>query len=160
MAETAWPLKTFPPRGPMRHWHTVGLDIPRQVARLQSLTPLLQATVILPWRKMRHNEQANRRELAKSGSGGFTSRSRAGLRLHPGDRHGALRRRRCEWEQPYTLSWRSAKADDAEWMFGQSRSRLCPGLDRGPLMDVGPERAGHFSLRAQSKGPERADLRP
>ena len=29
----------------MRHWHTVGLDIPRQVARLQSLTPLLQANV-------------------------------------------------------------------------------------------------------------------
>jgi gamma-glutamyl:cysteine ligase YbdK (ATP-grasp superfamily) len=29
----------------MRHWHTVGLDIPRQVARLQSLTPLLQARI-------------------------------------------------------------------------------------------------------------------
>jgi len=27
----------------MHHWHTVGLDIPCQVARLQSLTPLLQA---------------------------------------------------------------------------------------------------------------------
>ena len=30
-------------QGPVRHWHTVGVDIPRQVARLQSLTPLLQA---------------------------------------------------------------------------------------------------------------------
>jgi hypothetical protein len=29
-------------QGPVRHWHTVGLDIPCQVARLQSLTPLLQ----------------------------------------------------------------------------------------------------------------------
>jgi hypothetical protein len=51
--------------------------------------------------KRRHNQQANHQELAKSGSGGFTSRSRAGLRLHPGVRHGALRRRRCEWEQPH-----------------------------------------------------------
>ncbi len=49
---------------------------------------------------------------------GFTSRSRAALRLHPGVRHGALRRRWCEWEQPHTLSWRSAFADDAEWMYG------------------------------------------
>jgi hypothetical protein len=30
-------------RGPMHHRRTVGLDIPCQVARLQSLTPLLQA---------------------------------------------------------------------------------------------------------------------
>jgi hypothetical protein len=35
-------------QGPVRHWHTVGLDIPRQVARLQSLTPLLQATIFYP----------------------------------------------------------------------------------------------------------------
>jgi hypothetical protein len=34
-------------QGPVRHWHTVGLDIPCQVARLQSLTPLLQATLIV-----------------------------------------------------------------------------------------------------------------
>ena len=34
-------------QGPVRHWHTFGLDIPCQVARLQSLTPLLQAVVIL-----------------------------------------------------------------------------------------------------------------
>src|SRR5947209_8030229 len=40
-----WPRRTCPSRGPMRHGHTVGLDIPRQVARLQSLTPLLQARV-------------------------------------------------------------------------------------------------------------------
>ena len=38
----------------------------------------------------------------------------------------ARRRRRCEWEQPYTLSWRSASADDAEWMSGKSRARLAP----------------------------------
>src|SRR5438093_12297983 len=31
------------PRGPMHHRRTVGLDIPCQAARLQSLTPLLQA---------------------------------------------------------------------------------------------------------------------
>jgi hypothetical protein len=48
--------ETSPSRGPMHHWHTVGLDIPRQVARLQSLTPLLQATVILPWSVTRHNQ--------------------------------------------------------------------------------------------------------
>ena len=35
-------------QGPVRHWHTVGLDIPRQVARLQSLTPLLQAVSVYP----------------------------------------------------------------------------------------------------------------
>ena len=57
-----------------------------------------------------------------------TSRSRAGLRLHPEVRHGALRRRWCEWEQPHTLSWRSATADDAEWMSGKSRARLAPVL--------------------------------
>jgi hypothetical protein len=42
-------------QGPVRHWHTVGLDIPCPVARLQSRTPLLQATVILAWRRARHN---------------------------------------------------------------------------------------------------------
>jgi hypothetical protein len=29
----------------MHHWHTVSLDIPCQVARLQSLIPLLQAMI-------------------------------------------------------------------------------------------------------------------
>ena len=33
-----------------------------------------------------------------------------------------------EWERPHTLSWRSALADDAEWMSGKSRSRLAPVL--------------------------------
>src|SRR6516165_12548263 len=42
----------------------------------------------------------------------------------PGDRHGAVRRRWREWEQPHTLSWRSAVADDAKWMSGKSRARL------------------------------------
>src|SRR5262249_26840404 len=80
--------------------------------------------------------------------GGCRSRPRAGHRLHPGDRHGALRRRRCEWEQPHYFSWRPAEAGDAEWMFGKSRTRLAPGLDNGFLMDVGPPRAGCFGLRA------------
>src|SRR5262249_53578455 len=44
----------------------------------------------------------------------------------PGDRHGAMRRRWCEWEQPHTLSWRAAWAADAEWMSGKSRNRLAP----------------------------------
>src|SRR5215510_1529849 len=35
-----------------------------------------------------------------------------------------MRRRWCEWEQPHTLSWRTAAADDAEWMSGKSRDRL------------------------------------
>src|SRR5262249_35687013 len=42
----------------------------------------------------------------------------------PEVRHGAGRRRWCEGEQPHTLSWRSAAADDAEWMSGKSRDRL------------------------------------
>ena len=40
-----------------------------------------------------------------------------------------------------THSWRSATADDAEWMSGKSRTRLAPDLDRAFLMDVGPK---HF----------------
>src|SRR5262245_58352782 len=48
-----------------------------------------------------------------------------------------------------TLSWRPAWAGDAEWMFGKSRTRLAPGLDKGFLMDVGPPRAEHYGLRAQ-----------
>ena len=36
-------LGDFDPQGPDAHRRTVGLDIPCQVARLQSLTPLLQA---------------------------------------------------------------------------------------------------------------------
>src|SRR5262245_28669851 len=28
---------------------------------------------------------------------------------------------RREYEQPHTVSWRSAAANDAEWMFGKSR---------------------------------------
>ena len=56
------------------------------------------------------------------------SRSRAGPRSHPEVRRGASRRRGCEWERPHTLSWCSAKADDAEWMSGKSRDRLAPVL--------------------------------
>ena len=42
------PLEDTFPRGPMHHRHTVGLDILCQVARLQSLTPLLQAAGVKP----------------------------------------------------------------------------------------------------------------
>jgi hypothetical protein len=52
----------------------------------------------------------------------------AGLRSHPEVRRGAARRRGIEWERPHTLSWRSALADDAEWMSGKSRNRLAPVL--------------------------------
>jgi hypothetical protein len=45
-------------QGPVRLKHTVGLDIPCQVARLQSLAPLLQAIVILPGRGENHKERA------------------------------------------------------------------------------------------------------
>jgi hypothetical protein len=50
----------------MRHWHTVGLDIPRQVARLQSLTPLLQAMVILPYAKEEVQRTGESPEIAKA----------------------------------------------------------------------------------------------
>src|SRR5262245_22676083 len=73
--------------------------------------------------------------------GGCRSRPRAGLRLHPEARHGARRRRWREWEQPHEVSWRPAWAGDAEWMFGKSRTRLAPGLDKGFFMDVGPRQA-------------------
>src|SRR5262249_10032674 len=63
-------------------------------------------------------------EVTDPGSRSCPSRSIAGLRLYPGVRHGALRRRWCEWEQPHTLSWRSTFVDDAEWMSGKSRARL------------------------------------
>ena len=52
--------------------------------------------------------------------------------MHPGVRHGARRRRRCECEQPHYFSWRPAWAGDAEWMFGKSRSRLAPALTEAP----------------------------
>src|SRR5262249_46590582 len=92
--------------------------------------------------------------------GGYTSRPRAGLRLHPGVRHGALRRRRCEWEQPHYVSWRPAWAGDAEWMFGKSRTRLAPALtkasswmsDRSRLHES-PWLLGRCARRAQHFGP-------
>jgi transposase len=61
---------------------------------------------------------------------GSTSWPRAGLRLHPEVRHGARRRRWCEWGQPHTLSWHAASAADAEWMSGKSRNRLAPVLTK------------------------------
>src|SRR5262249_40049322 len=47
-----------------------------------------------------------------------------------GVRPGAIRRRRWEWGQPPTLSWRAAWAADAEWMSGKSRARLAPVLTK------------------------------
>src|SRR5262249_10621883 len=67
---------------------------------------------------------------ARRGPRGSTSRPTAGLRLHPGVRPGAIRRRRWEWGQPPTLSWRAAWAADAEWMSGKSRARLAPVLTK------------------------------
>ena|SRR5438093_9433609 len=155
-----WPLRTSPFRGPMRHWHTVGLDIPCQVARLQSLTPLLQANV--DFTRASKATQPTRR-FRGQGSTGFRSRSRAGLRLHPEVRHGALRRRWCEWEQPHTLSWRSATADDAEWMSGKFRARLAPVLTeasswmsdrraRGTVVPTGPNSFLSGEMNAQAEG--------
>ena len=53
------PLEKLIPKGPMHHRHIIGLDIPCQVARLQSLTPLLQARVIVPRCRGRHNERTS-----------------------------------------------------------------------------------------------------
>ncbi len=50
---------------------------------------------------------------------------------------------------PHNHSWRSASADDAEWMFGKSRTRLAFALDRGFLMDVGPEHTRYIGLLAR-----------
>src|SRR5262249_55586202 len=74
--------------------------------------------------KRTRGREAGRQEL--------WSRSRAGLRSHPGVRHGALRRRWREWERPDTVSWRPAEAGDAGWMFGKSRTRLAPVLTEAP----------------------------
>ena len=56
-------------QGPVRPWHTVGLDIPRPVARLQSRTPLPQASIILPRRRAKYHEQAM---VARVTTFGFT----------------------------------------------------------------------------------------
>src|SRR5262245_20074309 len=74
------------------------------------------------------------------------SRSVAGPRSHPEVRRGASRRRGMEWERPYTLSWRSAKADDAEGMSGKSRNRLAPVLTEASswTSDRRAQRGGRF----------------
>src|SRR5262245_17638335 len=64
----------------------------------------------------------------RSGATGSTSSAKAVRRLHPRVRHGALRRRRCEGEQPHTISWRAAEATDAEEMSRKSRARRAPDL--------------------------------
>src|SRR5581483_10130497 len=81
---------------------------------------------------------ARRTGLSKTPGGKTrsTSSSRAGSRSDPVVRHGALRRRQGEWGRPYYVLWRSALADDAEWMHGKSRYRLAFDLDGGFLMDA------------------------
>jgi hypothetical protein len=103
-------------------------------------------------------EPVTARGSGRQPRGGCRSRPRAGLRLHPGVRHGAVRRRRCEWEQPHYFSWRPAWAGDAEWMFGKSRTRLALGLDKGFLMDVGPPRVADFRLRPPGEVTEARNL--
>src|SRR5260221_8774079 len=51
--------------GPVRHWHTVGLDIPRPVARLQSPTLLLQAMLFYS-DKGRITTKGDGREVTRS----------------------------------------------------------------------------------------------
>src|SRR5262249_51696716 len=47
------------------------------------------------------------------------------------------------------LSWCPAKAGDAEWMSGKSRTRLAPALTADPSwMDVGPPRANQLPNRS------------
>src|SRR5262249_6690276 len=141
MAKKTRPLKTFPSRGLMRHWHPVGLGIPRQVARLQSLTPLPQALVFY-LAKDETQRTGDSREVTRSGfPRSFTSRARAGLRLHPGVRHGAWRRRRCEWEQPHIFHGAPLSRMMPNGCLGSPVIVLLFGLDRGFLMDVGPTRA-------------------
>lgn len=57
-------------------------------------------------------------------SGGLQVKTESGTQVASEVRHGAVRRRRCEWERPHNVSWHSAAADDAEWMPGKSRDRL------------------------------------
>jgi hypothetical protein len=72
-----------------------------------------------------------KRPLEEGGSRSTTSRSRAGLRLHPEVRHGALRRRWCEWEQPHNLSWHSAPRMMPNGCLGSPVLCLAPVLRGG-----------------------------
>ena len=74
---------------------------------------------------------AARAKQARGGSTSSTSRSRAGLRLHPEVRHGALRRRWCEWEQPHNLSWHSAPRMMPNRCLGRPVLCLAPVLTGG-----------------------------
>src|SRR5262249_7961809 len=100
---------------------------------------------------------------ARRGPRGSTSRPRAGLRLHPGVRPGAIRRRRWEWGQPPTLSWRAAWAADAEWMSGKSRARLAPVLTKASSgrsgRSAGGRRGEEGRLRVKEAGRRRPEPR-
>src|SRR5262245_53848212 len=132
------PLKTCPSRGPMRHWHTVGLDIPRPVARLQSLTPLLQATVHSTLAKDATQSTGNRRGRRGRGSRGFSQDRERDSGCIPGSDLA-----QCDAA--------GVKGSNRIISHGAPLSRLMPkgclgspvlvllfGLDRGFLMDVGP----------------------
>jgi hypothetical protein len=133
MAEKTWPegVCVQGPDAPLAHRR---LDIPRQVARLQCLTPLLQAPVFYPGEG--RNTTNDSRKVTRSGyPRRFTSRLRAGLRLHPGVRHGALRRRRCEWEQPHIFHGAPLSRMMPNGCVGSPELVLLFGLDRGFLID-------------------------
>ena len=107
----------------MRHWHTVGLDIPCQVARLQSLTPLLQASVFY---LAKDGTQPNRRHARgyeiQVPEGSRQDRERdsgciPGSDMAHCDAAGVNGSNRI-----YFMALRFA--DDAEWMSGKSRARL------------------------------------
>jgi hypothetical protein len=69
-----------------------------------------------------------------------------------------MRRRRCEWEQPHNVSWRPAKAGDAEWMFGKSRSRLAPVLTEAPSWMSDRSRLRKMPWARRARGPKSAAL--
>ena len=66
---------------------------------------------------------------------------------------------RCEWEQPHTLSWRSAIADDAEWMSGKSRDRLAPVLTEASSW-MSDRRARFTSARTRARPQRRRAPHP
>ena len=148
MAEK-WPRRTCPSRGPMRHWHTVGLDIPRPVARLQGRTPLLQARVIVP------------------GEGRDTTNGRwpGGDEVRVQEASGQDRERDSGCLPGSDMAQCDAAGvtgSNRILFHGAPRSRMMPngclgspvlvllfGLDRGFLMDVGPKPGTRWAKLAE-----------
>jgi hypothetical protein len=95
---------------------------------------------------------------------GFHVKIEGGTQVAPGARHGAVRRRRCEWGQPHTLSGRAAWAADAEWMSGKSRTRLAPVLTEAPswmsvLRALGTSACAPMSMRPKQVDGDRVHTR-